>query len=146
MKIKNRKISRNFKVFETFEAGIVLLGSEVKAIRLGHVDLNSSYVKILGLEAFLVNAKIFPYQFSRVENYDEQRTRKLLLHKKEILGLKSKMDEKNMTLVPISIYEKNGHFKLEIALSKGKKAYEQKKDSKRKVLERVQERELKNSF
>ena len=92
MRIANKKIS-HFKFEERLEAGIVLLGSEVKAVRLGHADITGSYVKILGKEAYLVNAKIFPYKFSRTEGYQENRSRKLLLHKKEILALKSKMDQ-----------------------------------------------------
>ena len=82
MKILNKTAPSRFKIEEKYEAGIELLGSEVKAIRLGHVDLNSSYVKIMSGEAYLINAKIFPYKFSRVEGYSEDRTRKLLLHKK----------------------------------------------------------------
>lgn len=143
MKILNKQVSIS-KILEKIEAGIVLLGSEVKAIRLGHADINSSYVKIIGLEAYLVNAKIFPYKFSRTENYDENRTRKLLLHKKEILALKSKLDQGNFTLIPLSLYIKNGNIKLEIALGKGQKAYERRKDAKKHVMERVAQRELKN--
>lgn len=143
MKILNSKPNIS-KILEKIEAGIVLLGSEVKAIRLGHVDLGSSYVKIIGSEAYLINAKIFPYEYSRIENYDEQRTRKLLLHKKEILALKSKLDQGNFTLVPLSLYIKNGNIKLEIALGKGQKAFERRKDSKKRVMERVAQRELKN--
>jgi SsrA-binding protein len=145
MKIINKKAPVSFKITEKFEAGIVLLGSEVKAIRLGHVDLGSSYVKIIDNEAFLVNAKIFPYKFSRLENYDEGRSRKLLLHKKEITTLKSKLEQKHVTLVPTAIYIKDGHFKLEIALGSGKKAFEMRKDAKRKALDRASERELRTS-
>lgn len=142
MRLVNKQ-SGNYKIEEKLEAGIVLIGSEVKAARLGHADITGSYVKIIGLEAYLVGAKIFPYEFSRVENYDEKRTRKLLLHKREILALKSRLETGNYTLVPLSLYLKNGNFKLEVALSKGQKAFERRKDSKRRVLERVQERELK---
>lgn len=142
-KIFNKTAPKNFKIDEKFVAGIALLGSEVKAARLGHVDLNSSYVKIMSGEAFLVNAKIFPYQFSRVENYQEDRSRRLLLHKKEITAIKSKMENGHYTLIPIVMFLSKGKFKLEIALSKGKKEFEKRKDSKRAVLERVQQRELK---
>lgn len=143
MRIVNKQ-SRNYKIDEKVEAGIVLLGSEVKAARLGHADITASYVKIMGYEAYLVGAKIFPYEFSRVENYDEKRTRKLLLHKKEILALKSKLETGNFTLIPLALYLKKGNFKLEIAIARGKKEFERKKDSKRRVLERVQAREMKN--
>ncbi len=145
-KIYNKTAPKNFTIEEKLMAGIVLVGSEVKAIRLGHIDLNSSYVKIIGREAFLINAKIFPYKFSRTENYQEDRSRKLLLHKKEIQALKSKLETGNYTLIPISIFLSKGNFKIEIALSKGKKVYEKRRDSKRAALERVAERELKNTY
>ena len=143
VRIFNKTAPKNFSIAEKLVAGIVLLGSEVKAARLGHVDLNSSYVKIMGREAFLINAKIFPYKFSRIENYQEDRSRKLLMHKKEIQALKSKLETGNYTLVPLSMFINKGNFKVEIALSKGKKEYEKRKDSKRAAIERVQERELK---
>jgi SsrA-binding protein len=92
-----------------------------------------------------MNAKIFPYKFSRLENYDEGRSRKLLLHKKEIMVLKSKLEQKHVTLIPTAIYIKDGRFKLEIALGSGKKAFEMRKDAKRKALDRANERELRTS-
>ncbi len=143
VKIFNKTAPRNFNIVEKITAGIVLLGSEVKAARQGHVDLNSAYVKIVNREAMLINAKIFPYKFSRTQNYQEDRSRKLLLHKKEIQALKSKLETGNFTLVPIKMFISKNNFKLEIALSKGKKEYEKRKDSKRATIERVQERELK---
>jgi len=143
IKIFNKTAPKNFNISEKITAGIELLGSEVKAIRLGHVDLNSSYVKIMDGEAFLINAKIFPYKFSRVENYQEDRSRRLLMHKKEITALKSKLETGNYTLVPTTLFLSKGRFKLDIALAKGKKDYEKRKDSKRAAIERVQERELK---
>lgn len=146
IRIFNKTAPKNFNISEKITAGIVLLGSEVKALRQGHADLNSSYVKIIGGEAFLVNAKIFPYKFSRVENYQEDRSRKLLLHKKELQTLKSKLETGNYTLIPLSIFISKGNFKTEIALSRGKKTYEKRKDSKRAAIERAMERELKNSF
>lgn len=146
IRIFNKTAPKNFNISEKITAGIVLLGSEVKALRQGHADLNSSYVKIIGGEAFLINAKIFPYKFSRVENYQEDRSRKLLLHKKELQTLKSKLETGNYTLIPLSIFISKGNFKTEIALSRGKKTYEKRKDSKRAAIERAMERELKNSF
>lgn len=143
IKIFNKTAPKNFNINEKLVAGIVLLGSEVKALREGHIDLNSSYVKIIGGEAFLVNAKIFPYKFSRIENYQEDRSRKLLLHRKEIQSIKSKLETGNYTLVPLKIFISKGNFKVEVAIAKGKKDYEKRKDSKRAAIERVQERELK---
>lgn len=146
VRIFNKTAPRNFNIVEKLVAGIVLLGSEVKALREGHADLNSAYVKIVSGEAMLINAKIFPYKFSRIENYQEDRSRKLLMHKKEIQALKSKLETGNYTLVPTVIFLNKGKFKLEIALAKGKKEYEKRKDSKRAALDRVQERELKEGF
>ncbi|RJQ27430.1 SsrA-binding protein SmpB [Candidatus Parcubacteria bacterium] len=143
VQIHNKTAPASFKIFEKIEAGIVLLGSEVKAVRGGHADLTGSYVKIMESEAYLVNAKIFPYKFSRIEGYDESRTRKLLLHKREIIALKSKISQGNFTLTPLSMYVSNSVIKLEIGLSKGKKQFEKKKLLKEKDIQRDIERELK---
>lgn len=146
MKIINKTAPLKFNVEEKYEAGVALLGSEVKAIRLGHMDMSGSYVKILSGEAHLINAKIFPYKFSRIEGYQEDRSRKLLLHKKELLGLKSKLETGKYTIVPLSLYLKRGKFKVELGLAKGKREFERKKDSKRKAIERDRDREAKNSY
>lgn len=142
MKITNKKAFFNYTLTETFEAGVNLLGHEVKSVRLGKADLTGSFVKIVGNEAFLINAKIFPYQNSQSEGYDERRTRKLLLHKNEIISLKSKTDGANLTLVPVSMYLKNGFIKLEVGLGKGKKQYEKRESIKKKDIQRDVEREL----
>ena len=143
MKIINR-YSKTYKIEEKLEAGIALLGSEVKALRLGHADLSSAYVRITGSEAYLINAKIFPYKFSRIEGYQEDRTRKLLLHKSEILSLKSKMDQGKFTIVPLSIYIKDDNFKVEIALALAKNKKERHHDERKKAIDRDLDRELKN--
>lgn len=141
MKITNRKAFYDYNILERFEAGINLLGSEVKAIRLGQADLTGSFVKIIGSEAYLVNSKVFPYQAARSEDYDERRTRKLLLHKKEILALKSKMEGENLSVVPISMYTKDRFIKVQLALGKGKKKYEKKQAIKKKDIQREIEQE-----
>jgi len=99
-------------------------------------------VRIMGSEAYLINAKIFPYQYARPENYDEQRTRKLLLHKSEIIALKSKTEGQNLTLVPLSMYTTKSFIKVEIALGKGKKQYDKKESIKKKDIQREVEQEL----
>ena len=142
MKITNRRAFFDYQLMEKFEAGINLYGAEVKAVRLGHADLTGSHVRIMGNEADLINAKIFPYKYSRPENYDEQRTRKLLLHKKEIIALKSKTEGQNLTLVPVSLYTTKSFIKLEIALGKGKKQYDKKEAIKKKDIQREVEQEL----
>ncbi|MFH1832867.1 MAG: SsrA-binding protein SmpB [Candidatus Levyibacteriota bacterium] len=142
MKITNRRAFFDYRIEEKFEAGINLYGAEVKAIRLGHADLTGSFVKIMGSEAYLVNAKVFPYEYARPDNYDEKRTRKLLLHKSEIIALKSKIDGQNLSLVPLSMYTKRGFIKLELGIGKGKKQFEKKEAIKRKDIEREIEQEL----
>ena len=142
MKITNRRAFFDYSILEKFEAGINLYGAEVKAVRLGHADLTGSHVRIMGTEAYLINAKIFPYKYSRPENYDEQRTRKLLLHKKEIISLKSKTEGQNLTLVPVSMYTTKSFIKVEIALGKGKKQYDKKEAIRKKDIQREVEQEL----
>ena len=142
MKITNKRAYFDYEITDRFEAGINLTGAEVKAIRLDHADLTGSYVRILGSEAYLINAKIFPYKYARPENYQEDRTRKLLLHKKEIISLKNRTDGANMSLVPISLYLKNGFIKLEVGIGKGKKKFDKKEAKKRHDLDRDLEREL----
>ncbi|EKD85557.1 MAG: hypothetical protein ACD_37C00688G0001 [uncultured bacterium] len=142
MKITNKRAFYDYEITNKFEAGINLIGAEVKAIKLGHADLTGSYVRVMGSEAYLINAKIFPYEYSRPENYQETRTRKLLLHKKEIISLKNKTDGANSTLVPISFYDKHGLIKLEVGIGKGKKQYDKKEAKKRADLKRDTEQEL----
>lgn len=142
MKIVNRRAFYDYEILDRFEAGINLLGSEVKAVRLGHADLTGAHVRIIGSEAYLVNAKIFPYQYARPENYDERRTRKLLLHKQEIIALKSKTEGANLSIIPLSLYTHNHFIKVELALGKGKKKYEKKEALKKKDIERELASEL----
>lgn len=142
MKITNKRAFFDYQLFDRIEAGIHLLGSEVKAIRLGHADLAGSHIRLIGSEAYLLNARIFPYQYARPENYDEKRSRKLLLHKKEIIALKSKIDGENLTIVPISLYNSGQHIKIELALAKGKKKYQKKEAIKRRDLDRELAEEL----
>lgn len=141
-KISNRKAYFEYEILDTLEAGINLFGHEVKSVRLGKADLAGSFVRIIGSEVYLVNAKIFPYQPGQVEGYDERRTRKLLLHKKQIISLKSRVDSGGYTLIPVAMYLKNGFIKVEIGIGKGKKKYEKRETIKKRDLQRDLEREL----
>jgi SsrA-binding protein len=143
MRIENRKAFFDSFILEKFEAGINLLGSEVKAVRAGHADLTGSFVRILGGEAYLVNANIFPYEYARPQGYEPRRTRKLLLHKKELLTIKSKMEGQNLTIVPISLYTTSHLIKLELALGKPKKKFDKRRDLKKKTIDRDIEEALK---
>jgi len=141
MRVLNRRAFHDFHLLEKLEAGIHLTGPEVKSVKGGHMSLAGAFVRIIGSEAYLVNAQIHPYPHARLENYDPKRTRKLLLHKKEIIALKSKLAS-GLTLVPLSCYTKQGLVKLELALARGKKKYEKREAIKRRDLERKMEEEL----
>ena len=119
------------------------MGAEVKSLRNGHAKLDGSYVKVIGSEVYLVGAQIFPYIYARPEDYDPARTRKLLLHKKEIVSLKGKLDGANLTLVPLSWYTKGPLVKLEVGLARGKKQYEKREAKKREDQKRELEVEFK---
>ncbi len=136
MKITNRRAHYDYEILESFEAGINLTGAEVKAVRLGHADLTGSFVRVRGSEAYLVNAKIFPYEFARPEKYEETRTRKLLLHKKEIFSLRHKTEGANLTIVPVSLYTTRSFIKAQIALAKPKRTFNKKEAIKRRDLDR----------
>ncbi len=136
MKIVNRRARYDYDIQETFEAGINLYGHEVKSIRLGHADLTGSYARIIGSEAYLINAKVFPYEFARLEGYDLKRTRKLLLHKKQITSLKAKTDGSGLTIVPISLYTTRSLIKVELGLGKPKRQYEKREKIKKRDLDR----------
>lgn len=146
MKISNKRAFYDFDVREKFEAGINLTGAEVKAFREGHADLTGAFVRIMGAEAYLIGAKIFPYLYARPENYEPTRTRKLLMHKKEILTLKHKIEGANLTLVPVSWYTTKRLIKLELALGKSKKKFEKRAAIKSKDLDREQEELLKGKY
>ncbi|HZJ18132.1 MAG TPA: SsrA-binding protein SmpB [Patescibacteria group bacterium] len=143
MKIYNKRARFDYDIKESFEAGISLYGAEVKAIRLNQIDINGSYVRIMNSEAYLVGAKIYPYKFARPDNYSESRSRKLLLHKKQIISLKSKIDGLGLSLFPISLYIKGHLIKVEVGLGKGKKEYQKKEAIKRRDVQRDIEQELK---
>lgn len=128
----NKKALHNYHILEHLEAGIVLTGSEVKSIRAGRIDLGESYVRILNGEAYLVNANIPRYQKTQEKDYHATKSRKLLLHKNQINSLIGKTSGKGVTLVPVSLYEKNNRFKVEVGLGKSKKEYDKRRILKEK--------------
>lgn len=142
MRIVNKKALHNYYILEKIEAGIVLSGSEVKSIRSGRVDLGESYVRILNGEAFLVNANIPRYQQAAEKEYDPTHSRKLLLHRDQLNSLMGKVQGKAITLVPVSIYEKNNKFKVEVGLAKSKKEFDKRKVIKERDHIRRVEQEL----
>jgi len=138
----NKKARHDYFILETFEAGIVLTGTEIKSIRQGKVNLKESYVKISRGEAIIHGMHISPYDHGNIFNVDPLRDRKLLLHKKEILKIEQKMKEKGLTIVPLSLYiNEDGRAKLEIALARGKKLYDKRDDIAKKDAARRMQRE-----
>jgi SsrA-binding protein len=142
MKISNRKAYYDFEIGEKFEAGIKLSGGEVKSVKEGHVSLVDSFVRIVGNDALLLNCHIHPYRFANNRDYDSKQTRKLLLHKKEIVSLQSKLKQSNQTIVPVSIYQKGDIIKIELALARGKKQWDKKKALREKSMQRDEEEEM----
>jgi SsrA-binding protein len=132
----NRKAFFNYEIFDRAEAGVVLRGSEVKSVREGGLNFKDSFVEFRGGELFLVGCRIGPYSHGNIQNHDEERTRKLLLHKREILKIGGKATEKGYTIVPLRAYFKNGKVKVEIGLARGKKAHDKRESIKRKDIER----------
>lgn len=134
----NRQARYNYEILDTFEAGIVLRGSEVKSLRAGHVQLKDSYADIRDGEVWLVNAHISPYSFAESGGHDPERQRKLLLHRREIDRLFGRIREEGLTLVPTLMYFSDGRAKVELGLGKGKRRH----DKRRTIVERQQQREM----
>ena len=133
---ENRKAYHDYHLLETFEAGIVLLGTEVKAIREGRVNLRDSFARLDDGEAYLYNVNISPYSHRGYAEHEPLRRRKLLLHRDELRKLVGKTVEKGMTLVPVRMYFKNGRVKVAVSLAKGKKEYDKRETIKRRETDR----------
>src|SRR3989344_5575647 len=143
-KIVNRKFSREYESIEQFEAGIVLTGAEVKSIREGAMRLDDAFVRIIQGQPILLNADIYPYKYADNKDYEPKRSRKLLLSKKEITRILTKIKGSGrLTLAPVSCYNKGSLIKLEIALVRGRRDIEKRKLDKKKKIERREKRETK---
>jgi SsrA-binding protein len=139
----NKRAVFDYQILEKFEAGIALLGHEVKAIRIGRISLAGSYVVLKGEEVFLINCNIPPYQPKNTpSDYDPKRSRKLLLKKREIRRLLGKKKEQGLTLVPLKVYTKNKLIKVEVGLAKGKKKFDKREAIKKREAERNIKRAL----
>ncbi len=141
---RNKKAFHDYFIEEKYESGIELIGTEVKSIKAGKVSIKESFVRIIKNEIFIMNMNVTPYEFGNINNKSETRVRKLLLNKKEIEKLQSKIKEQGYTIVPISIYTKNRLVKVEIALAKGKKNYDKRETLKKKDQEREIQKVQKN--
>lgn len=142
----NKKAAFDYFLLDRFEAGIVLKGTEIKSVRAGKVNIKDSYARIRGTEMFLVNMHIAKYDHGNIHNHDETRSRKLLLHKKEIIKIARKVKEESLSVVPVKVYMDRGLCKLEIALAKGKKNYDKRQVLKEKESKRRIEKSLKEHF
>lgn len=142
MKVINKKAYFNYEILDKLEAGMVLSGMEVKSIKSCRLKLEEAYVKNINSELWLVNAHIPPYQFADARDYQPDRSRKLLLHRKEILSLQKKIEGRNLTLVPLSCYNKGQKIKLMIGIGRGKKQWEKREQIKRRDVDRETERTL----
>ena len=138
MEIVNKRAGRDYEILDKLEAGIALNGGEVRAVKMGRVDLTGSFVRIIGSEAYLINARIYPFQSQvaargeprqgREEGYDLRRTRKLLLHKREIIALKTRIQGQRLAVIPLSMYDSKANLiKLQIALAKGLQKFDKRR-------------------
>ena len=140
MVAQNRKARHDYFIEERYEAGMVLMGTEVKALREGRANLKDGYARIKDKEVFLMDVHISPYAFGNRLNHDPLRPRKLLLHEREIHRLTGKVKERGFSLIPLSIYFSHGRAKVSLALAKGKKLYDKREALKRKVMKKEVER------
>lgn len=143
---QNKKAFHEYFIEDKYECGIVLVGTEVKSIRAGRVNLKDSYVKIKGGEAFVIGMHISPYEKGNIFNRDPFRERKLLLHKAELRRLARASQEQGFSIIPLSMYLKDGLVKMEIATAKGKKLYDKRESLAKRDAEREMERKLREKY
>ena len=146
IEIKNKKALYDYTIEDTYEAGIVLTGTEIKSIRQAKANLKDSYATIKNNEIYLINMHISHYDKGNIFNHDETRTRKLLLHKNEILKLKDKISIKGFTIVPLKLYFNKGLAKLEIGVAKGKHTFDKKESIKERDIKRETDKALKGRY
>lgn len=143
----NKKAVFDYEILDKLEAGLALAGPEVKAVRNGHAGLKGGFVAFRGNQPFLTNVHISKYKFSgQLKNYDPERSRKLLLRQKEINYLRGKAQEKGLTIIPLSLYNKGRHIKLQIAVVRGKKKYDKREAIKKRELNREVSKKIKEHY
>lgn len=143
---ENRKAYHEYFIEETYEAGLELVGTEVKSVKLGKANLKDSYAEVKNGELFIENMHISPYEQGNIFNRDPLRTRRVLMHKAEIRKLEALVSQKGYTLIPVALYQTRGLIKVRIALAKGKKLYDKREDMAKKVAKREVERSFKESY
>ena len=144
--VQNKKARHDYFIEDTYEAGIALVGTEVKSVRMGSVNLKDSYAQVKNREVFVHNMHISPYEKGNIFNRDPMRDRKLLLHKKEIIKLGSLADRQGYSLSPLSLYLKDGLVKMELGVARGKKLYDKRDDMRDKDVKRDIEKHLKGGL
>ncbi len=142
--VSNRRATFNYEILETFEAGIILQGTEIKSLRDHGGTLQDAYVKVFDRELWLVGASIAPYKFGNIHNHEERRERKLLMHKREINRLKEATVEKGLTVIPLALYLKNGRVKVRLAIAKGKRNIDKRATTREREVKRDIDRALKS--
>lgn len=142
----NKKAFFDYFIEDRFEAGIELIGSEVKSIKNGKTSIKESFIRVINNEVFIMGMSVVPWKFGSVYNPDERRVRKLLLHKKQIHKLQDKVSQKGYTIVPLNVHLSNGFVKIEIALARGKKNYDKRDSLAKKDQQRNIERALKERY
>lgn len=145
IEINNKKANYDYQIFETYESGIVLTGTEIKSIRKGNCQLKDSYIIIRNNEAYIINMHISHYEEGNIFNHEETRTRKILLHKKEILKLNDKIKISGYTLIPLKLYFKKNKAKIIVGLAKGKKTYDKREAIKERDINRDIKKQLKGN-
>ncbi len=146
MEIYNRKARHDYFIEDTYEAGIELTGTEIKSIRMGSANIKDSYGIIKNNEIFLLNMFVSPYKEGNIFNHNETRTRKLLLHKKEIKKISEAVNNQGLTLIPLKLYFKNNILKVELAICRGKKNYDKRESIKERDIKRNIDKQLKNRY
>jgi len=141
--VSNRRATYDYEILETFETGIVLLGTEIKSLRDNGGTLQEAYVKVINDELWLIGCNIAHYRFGNIHNHVEKRDRKLLMHKREIQKLKASTQEKGLTLIPLGLYLKNGRVKVKIATAKGKKTFDKRASTKESEAKRQMQKAVK---
>jgi SsrA-binding protein len=141
--VSNRRATHDYEILETFEAGIVLQGTEIKSLRDNGGGLQEAYVKVLNNELWLIGSHISPYRYGNIYNHEEKRDRKLLMHRNEIRKFRVAIQEKGLTLIPLALYLKNGRVKVKIAIAKGKKTFDKRESVKERDDKRQMQRALK---
>lgn len=143
---QNKKARHDYTISDTYEAGLVLQGTEIKAIRNRRINLKDGFIRIRKGEAYLYNVHISPYEQGNLFNHDPLRTRKLLLHKKQIKKLEEEQKQAGITIVPLKVYLKDGYAKVLIGVAKGKKLYDKRQALKEKAVKRDIDRSIKNHY